>query len=79
MNEAGPIQGRMTTKPAFDMIMRLIMENRLVATIDVAGSPYHAVDFVSQHTGIDDTLILWLSPTGLDDDLKTEMQENTHG
>ena len=54
---------------------KLIEEDRLVATIDATGEPFHRVACLTQHTGRRDKLILWLEAEGLDDDLETPMTQ----
>lgn len=65
-----------THSEAIEVLRNLINAGRLVATIDVSGEPFHFAVSVTQRT-IGDEIILWLDPTGVDDDLSTVMCDRT--
>jgi hypothetical protein len=56
-------------------LRELIDAGRLVATIDVTGKPFYRVTSLTPHTGQPGKLICWLDPQGLDDDLRTPIDD----
>ncbi len=57
------------------IIAKLVEEDRLIATIDRTGEPFHRIASMTSHSRRRDKLILWLQPEGLDDDLETPMAD----
>jgi hypothetical protein len=55
------------------VLLRMMREGRLFATIDEEGEPFHEVTTITQNTRFPDRLVLWLFPQGVDDDLRTPM------
>jgi hypothetical protein len=56
-------------------IAALAEQGKLIATIDEHGAPFRFVRNVSRHTRRPDTLVLWLDPQGVNDDLETPMPD----
>ena len=55
------------------LLRKLAHQDRLYATIDIGGYPFHCVMTASEKTDGPGTYLLWLEPQGVDDDFKTPM------
>ncbi len=62
----------MTDQEIYALLLHLTLSNRLVATVDVDGEPFHWVTNTTKRS-IGNEFILWLEPQGVDDDLTTPL------
>ncbi len=57
------------------LLTEMVEQGKLLATADTHPTSFRPVSVVTRHTQRPDTLILWLDPQGVDDDLTTPVED----